>query len=284
MIRPARFLKQISRHMRREKRLSIGSFLVLAIVLVLVDIFWIASMSLTDEYHRMLKTVRMEVFLSETVPDSLLDVIESALTSVDGVTSIHFISKEEAARILETELGPGILEGLEENPLPRSYILSFDRLFRLEELDAMERQIMRLEGVDAVEFGRLWIEKVEYIGKMLRRIGYIVGGVILFVVLLTMANTNRLTARSKSRDFFQLKLLGAGPSYLLYPFLAEGFLSAFIAAAVGWVMLYYLAGQISFTAVTLAVPPIRDIVVYSFLAGFTGVIGAYLGIRRLLAS
>ncbi len=284
MIRPGRFLRQISRHMRREKRLSVGSFLVLAIVLILVDIFWIASISITGEYQRMLNTVRMEVFLIDAVPDSTLNVVKEALVTIDGVAAVDFISKDEAARILESELGPGILEGLDENPLPRSFILSFDRLFRLEELDAMERRIMRLSGVDMVEFGRPWIEKVEYVGKLLRRIGYVVGGIILFVVMLTMANTNRLTARSKSRDFFQLKLLGAGPSYLLYPFLAEGFLSACIAAALGWILLHYISDQVSFTAITLALPSVRDIAVYSFLAGVTGIIGAYLGIRRLLIS
>jgi cell division protein FtsX len=99
-----------------------------------------------------------------------------------------------------------------------------------------------------------------------------------------MANTNRLTARSKSTDFFQLKLLGAGPSYLLYPFLAEGFLSAFIAAVLGWAAMYYLAGRVSVATITLVLPSVFDVAIYALLAGLTGMAGAYLGIRRLLIS
>jgi len=284
MIRAGRFLRQISRHMRREKRLSLGSFLVLAIVLVLVDLFWIASGTINNEYRKLLTNVRMEVFLSDTIPDSVLTVVKDALASFEGVSSIDYISKDEAARQLQSQFGSGILDGLDENPLPRSFVLHFNHLLHLGDLDAMESRLQRLEGVDGVEFGRPWIQKIEHSGKLLRRIGIIVGTLILFVVLLTMANTNRLTARSKSRDFFQLKLLGAGPSYVLYPFLAEGFLSAFIAAALGWVLVYYLADQVSFTTFVLVFPNIPDIVIYSLVAGLTGMIGAYLGIRRLLIS
>ncbi len=284
MIRPSRFLRQISRHIRREKRLSLGSFLVLAIALILIDLFWIGSINLNDQYQQILKTVRMEVFLSDSVPDSALPVMEQALLALADVSSVSFTSKEEAARILENDLGAGILEGLEENPLPRSYIIFFGRTKNLEALNALENQLVRLEGIEAIEFGRPWIQKVENIGRNIRRIGYAVGGLILCVVLLTMANTNRLTARSKSRDFFQLRLLGAGPSYLIYPFLAEGFLSAFIAAMLGWVLLFYIADQVTFSAFTIILPSLGDTLIYSILAGITGIVGAWLGIRRLLLS
>lgn len=284
MIRASRFLRQVSRHMRREKRLSLGSFLVLTIVLMLVDLFWIASGTINHEYGKLLSDVRMEVFLSDTIPDSVLNVVKNALESFEGVSSVDYISKDDAARLLENQFGSGILDGLDENPLPRSFVLHFNHLLHLGDLEAMESRLKRLEGVDAVEFGRPWIQKIEHSGRLLQRIGIIVGAIILFVVLLTMANTNRLTARSKSRDFFQLKLLGAGPSYVLYPFLSEGFLSGFLAAALGWVLVYYFARQVSFTTFELVVPAIKDIVFYSLLAGLTGLIGAYLGIRRLLIS
>lgn len=284
MIRPGRFIKQIIRHIRREKRLSVGSFLVLAIVLILIDLFWIASLNLNEQYRQILSNIRMELFLSDTVPDNALPAIELALQSVDDVSSISYISKEEAAKIFENDLGSGILEGLEENPLPRSFIIFFNRPKNLETLDDLESRLMRIEGVDAIEFGRPWIQKVENIGRNLRRVGYGVGGLILFVVLLTMANTNRLTARSKSRDFFQLRLLGAGPSYLIYPFLAEGFMSALMAAALGWAFLYYVNEQLTFSTLTIIMPQLTDVLIYSLLAGITGLIGAYLGIRRLLIS
>ncbi len=284
MIRPGRFLRQISRHMGREKRLSLGSFLVLAIVLMLVDLFWIASGTINNEYRKLLTNVRMEVFLSDTIPDSVLTDVRNALESFEGVSSVDYISKDEAARQLESQFGSGILDGLDENPLPRSFVLHFNHLLHLGDLDAMESRLKRLSGVGGVEFGRPWIQKIEHSGRLLWRIGIIVGAIILFVVLLTMANTNRLTARSKSRDFFQLKLLGAGPSYVLYPFLAEGFLSALIAAALGWVLVYYLAQQVSFTSFSLVVPNIQDIALYALVAGLTGMAGAYLGIRRLLIS
>ncbi len=284
MIRPGRFFRQIGRHIMREKRVSLGSFLVLAIVLILIDIFWIASINITRQYDEILKKVKMELFLSKALPDSLVPVLKSSLLSLETVDSISFISKEMAARILENDLGPGILDELEDNPLPRSFTLHFNRPLSLNELDTLQSRLVKMEGVEAVEFGRPWMEKVENFGRTLRIIGYAAGALILFVVLLTMANTNRLTARSKSQDFFQLKLLGAGPSYLVYPFLAEGFLSAFIAAALGWAFVIYVADKVTFADFVLTLPGLDNILIYGLLAGLTGTAGAYLGIRRFIIS
>ncbi len=282
MIRPGRFFRQIGRHIMREKRLSLGSFLVLAIVLILIDIFWIASINITRQYDEILKKVKMELFLSKALPDSLVPVLKSSLLSIEEVDSISFVSKEMAARILENDLGPGILDELEDNPLPRSFTLHFNRSLSLNELDILQSRLVKMEGVEAIEFGRPWIEKVENFGRTLRIVGYAAGALILFVVLLTMANTNRLTARSKSQDFFQLKLLGAGPSYLVYPFLAEGFLSAFIGAALGWAFIIYAADKVTFAAFVLTLPGLDKILIYGLLAGLTGMAGAYLGIRRFI--
>lgn len=279
-----RLIRQISRHLLRQKGLSIGSFLVLVVILILVDLLWVASLSINEQYQQILRQVRMELFISNGFPDSSLAVIDRSLRSVEGVASVEFISKDEAAQALASELGTGILDGLEANPLPRSFILSFDQAKSLNELDILANRLKKLSGIDAIEFGRSWIERVERIERLLRRVVFGVGALIICIMLLTMANTNRLTAWSKSKDFFQLKLLGAGSSYLLCPFLAEGFLSAGAAAVLGWVLLWYLNGQMTFTAVTVVLPEMSEIIIYSILAGLTGMLGAYLGIRRLLLS
>ncbi len=281
---PGRLIRQVSRHLLRQKGLSLGSFLVLTIVLILVDLLWVASITINGQYRQILRQVRMEIFISDDVPDSALTIIDRSLRSVEGVASVEFISKDEAARVLEEDLGAGILGGLEANPLPRSFMLSFAQAKSLNDLEALEGRLKKLSGIDAVEFGRSWIERVERIERLLRRVVFGVGALILCIVLLTMANTNRLTAWSKSKDFFQLKLLGAGPTYLLYPFLAEGFLSAGAAAVLGWALLWYVNGQVTFSAVSVVLPGLSEIIIYSFLAGFTGMVGAYLGIRRLLLS
>lgn len=282
MISSGRFCQQVLRHFRREKRLSLGSFLVLGIVLILVDIFWLASININEQYHQILSQAKMEVYISEDLPDSLIPVLDDSLINMNHVAAIDYISKDEAIRILENNLGPGLIEILETNPLPRSFIVHFTENLNLSELDHLHDGLQALEGVDIVEFERTEIEKVEDFGKKLKIIGFSAGGLILFTVLLTMANTNRLTARSKSRDFFQLKLLGAGPSYLIYPYLAEGFLSAFIAAGLGWLIILYTMARVSFTSFSLVRPAGIEVFVYCIFAGVMGMAGAYLGIRRFI--
>jgi len=284
MINFNQLMRPGGRHVLQDKMISLGSFLVLLIALILIDFFWVASININKQYEEALKTVRMEIFLSDSIPETVLPTIKQSLLSYQEVDSVDFISKEEAAHLLESDLGTGILDDLEENPLPRSFVVHFGRAVSLATLDEIQSRIAKMTGVTAIEYGRPWIEKVEKIGRGFRRVGYLVGGLILFVVLLTMANTNRLTARSKSHDFFQLKLLGAGPMYLVYPFLADGFLSGFVAAILGWILLFYIASQVVLSGFVPVFPSFGQIFVYSILAGMAGMFGAYLGIRKLLVS
>ncbi len=278
------FFKQIFRHAGREKRLSLGSFLVMLIILLLLDIFWVGSLNINYQYRELLSGVKMEIFLDNLFPEENLPDLRLALREFEGVSMVKYISAKEAALILTDQLGPGLIEGLDSNPLPRSFEIQFGKLLTLEQLDSMRDNIHRIGYIDLVEYQRPWIAKMEKIGNNLQIAGYIIGGVILWIVLLTTANTHRLTARSKSRDFAQLKLLGAGPDYLLYPFLAEGFGSTLIAALLGWAGIFYLASRISLANFPLLMPDLDQVVIFSLVAGLTGLAGAYLGIRKYFRS
>lgn len=284
MIGSRLFFKQILRHAGREKRLSLGSFLVMLIILILLDIFWVASININYQYRELLSGVKMEIFLNNSFPEENLPDLRLALREFVGVSMVKYISANEAALILADELGPGLIDGLDSNPLPRSFEIQFGEMLTLAQLDAMHDNLNRIGHIDLVEYQRPWIAKMEKIGKIMRLTGYLVGGVILLIVLLTTANTHRLTARSKSRDFEQLKLLGAGPDYLLYPFLAEGFFSTLIAAVLGWVGILYLARNISFSNFSLLMPASDQVLIFIFSVGFIGLVGAYLGIRKFLRS
>ncbi len=274
--------RQIFRQLNRGKRLALGSFLVLFITLLLVDLFWIGGLNSREYYSRLLDQVKMEVFIFDDHPDSLIPATADSLKNITDVDSLMYISKDDAAAILENDLGPGILNQLETNPLPRSFVLSFRGGMNLSDLEAVEGRIMQLAGIDTIEYGRQWIAKVERTGDIVRRLGFGLGLLIVMIVLLTMANTNRLMARSKSNEFFQLSLLGAGDVYLVIPFLAEGFLSGLVAAILGWVLVYFVHDQVSFAQFTIYLPDITYIAAYCLGAGIIGMIGAYFGIRRML--
>jgi cell division transport system permease protein len=277
-------IRQVIRHIGREKWLFLGSVLVLAILLLLVDLFWIASLSLEAQYRQAMSTVAVETYLNDAVPEGNLAALETALKTIPNVASVAFVSKADAAGILESDLGEGILDVLEENPLPRSFILRFNRPMTLAALDECAGRIRAMAGVDAVEFGRPWIEKMERLDRNLHQAMFLLGGLIVFVVLLTLASTNRLSAKGKAPDFFQLKLLGAGPSYLIIPFLAEGFLSGLLAALLSWGAIFYIAGNITIAAFALNFPSPGGVLVYVLAAGLVAMTGAYLGIRKYVVA
>lgn len=273
-------IRQVLMHIGREKWLFLGSALVLAVLLLLVELFWIATLSLDAQTRQVMSAVAMEIYLNDSIPDAGLPAMEMALKAIPDVDTVTFVSKDDAAGILEADLGAGLLDVLEENPLPRSFVLRFRRPMTLAALDAAAERIDALAGVEAVEFGRPWIEKMERLNRNLHQAMYFLGGLIVFVVLLSLAGTNRLSAKGKAVDLFQMGLLGAGPAHLTFPFLAEGFMAGLLAAVLSWAGVYYLAGNITFVSLPLTLPSVHEIIVFTLTSALVATAGACLGIRK----
>ena len=62
--------------------------------------------------------LEMEAFLREPVTVDQRLAIERAARGVEGVETVDYISKDEAARIFKQEFGEDITQVLDFNPLP----------------------------------------------------------------------------------------------------------------------------------------------------------------------
>ncbi len=284
MIRINHILKEFFRSIYRNPGTTLSGLLSMALLFLLFDLFWIAAGSSNKFYSDLIADLKMEVFVSEGTSDSTLFAARTKLGEVAGVSDIEFISKDDAREQLTNLVGVDLLVGYDSiNPLPRSYIVSFEGDYlTAERLAATEQAFVGIDGVSHVYYSKNWIEKAEQTKGVLRNVGMALGLVILLAVVISSANNMRLMTRARGVGFHQMRLQGAGGLFLSLPFLIEGFVISGVSAAAGWLAIFYFKDKVDFTQFEIVFPANNDILIFCAAAAVLGVVSAYVGIRRHL--
>ncbi|UCD63807.1 MAG: hypothetical protein JSW34_13890 [Candidatus Zixiibacteriota bacterium] len=284
MIRINHILKEFFRNLYRNPGTAFGGFLSMALLFVLFDLFWIAAGTSDRFYDELLSDLKMEVFISEGVSDSSLAATRQAVASIPGIRETEYISKSDARRELETLVGIDLLIGYDTvNPLPRSYIVSFEpEYLTIDGLTGIEGRVLGVGGVSHVYYSRSWLEKAEDAKRVISEVGIALGVVILLALLISSANNMRLMTRARAVGFEQMRLQGAGGVFLAFPFLIEGLIISVFSAGVGWLVIFYFKDRVDFTRVEIIYPSVDQILLFCAGAAVVGVVSGYLGIRRLL--
>ncbi len=276
--------KEIFRNLYRNPGTSLSAILSMTLLFLLFDIFWIAADTSDQFYENYLSDLKMEVFIAEEYPDSSIEIIKNEIKKIEGVSSLSYISKENARKELAKLVGVDLLVGYDSsNPLPRSMILTFQaEKLNTANMAEIENYVISQKGVSHVYYSKNWLAKAESTKNIISDIGLLLGGLILLTVLVSSANNMRLTAKTRAIGFYQMRLLGAGKLLLAMPFIIEGVLLGALSAGLGWGMIFYWKDKIQFSSFEIIFPTFEEIGFYCLTAGLLGLISGYVGIRRLL--
>ncbi len=273
---------ELFRNIYRHPGTIFSSFLSLTLIFLLFDIFWISAMTSENFYNNLLKDLQMEIFVLEEYPDSLMANLESNVFKTEGVRQISYVSRADAKKELSRLIGTDLLAGYEDNnPLPRSFLIKFlPEYLNSKEINKIDRSLLKVEGVGAINFSRQWLVKAETTKAIIKKTGMGLGLLILLAALVSSANNIRFMARTRAVGFKQMRLLGAGELFITFPFLLEGILFGGISAIAGWSLLYYGKGEIQFKIVDIIFPEFQEIIIFCLSAAFLGFVSGYLGVRK----
>ncbi len=284
MTRTLYVLKELFRNIFKNPGTSFSAILSISLLLLLFDLFWIAAGTSDRFYGDLLSGINMEVYLSEDVSDTTTAELETDIQAVPGVATLTYISKAQAREDLNNLVGVDLLVGYDSlNPLPRSFVVTIaPEYLNTKALASISQQMTAFPGVSQVSYSRVWLEKAESTKGIIRNVGLMLGALILITVLVSSANNMRLTARTRTAGFHQMRLLGAGTWFLVAPFLLEGLIIGGISAGIGWLIIFYWKDKVDFTQVSIIFPDLRQILLYCGLAALLGLVSGFLGIRKLL--
>lgn len=215
------------RQLRRTPVLTGITLATFALVFFILGMLVFSGHHLLALSERMRQGTELSVFLTEDCSLDQRERIRGRLLQGEGVREIRFWDRAEATERFRQLLGEHayVMEGLEKNLLPASFEVSFSATTSVEPIRQLCSAIGKMKGVDSVEYGEGWVERVMPMLSAIRTLMAVVGGTILFVGLLIMANTIRLSIFAQQSEIRILRLVGATERFIKTPFfLAGGFL------------------------------------------------------------
>ena len=270
---------------------SIGSITAVLIILGIVLIMVLSINNLVVETKS--KFDEIQVFLDDDISEENAKAIEKEALGNPGVLAVEYKSKEEALRDMKKgwEENAYLLEGLETNPLPNSYIV---KLKDIEYANQVVEKIRGLDGGEDVNYYQELIEKMLIIANYVRGGGLIVILILIFISIFIISNTIKITVAARKREINIMKYVGATNGYIRGPFVIEGVIFGLIGAILSIIIVnrgytyffHSLSTELYVLFTVYLVPPkalIKDISIIFVAIGMgIGALGSMLSLKRFL--
>ena len=196
-----------------------------AFTLACVGIFLLLYVNLRAAAGWLQEDIKIMVYLDDRVVASTVSDLEQQLRTDRAVAALHFISKEQALGEFRAQFPSDshLLEGLGQNPLPASFVVTLAPPYRSPE--AVKRWAERvgvLPGVEKVDYNQDWIDALSTIIRSIELVAIGIGLILSAAAVTIIANTIRLTLFARRDELAILRLIGATKTFIRIPYLLEG--------------------------------------------------------------
>jgi cell division transport system permease protein len=164
-----------------------------------------------------------------------------ALDSMAETEEVSYLSSAEALQRFSTRLGndASLISGIGNDVLPASFTLKLRPEFR--QRDAVKILVNRIAQKNEwrdVHYGSEWIERFDAVRRLMHMSGTILGLFLFISAFLIVATTIWLILLTRKKEIDILRLLGATPLYIGFPFLLEGGLLGMMGGMVALFLVY----------------------------------------------
>ncbi len=272
---------------KRAKLSMFTAIVTVSISLLLLSSFAILFFNANSVVESLRDKVEMEAFLEDELSEPQIDALLARVGSVEGVQSVRFVSKEEAAAIFREEFGEDINKVLDFNPLPASAkIFLKDGYKTAQHAELIYGEVRTIAGVEDVIYRKTLLEMLDQRAQTFLWVALGIGIFITISSVFLVANTIRLAIYAKRKIVQTMKLIGATRRFIRGPFVLEGLiqglLGGLVAAGVVFLIFNYLETWISFQLSDFVrVDPwsYGIIVAVGCILGF---VGSMISIRRFI--
>ncbi len=280
-------ISEAFRGLRTAKISTFATIFTITLSLVLIIIFVTLSINSGKLIKAIKDKVEIEVFLTDDITNDEINEIREKIRSIGGVKNITYISKNDAAKIFEAEWGKEMLDVLESNPLPASLRINlYDEYKSPERMARIKNQIAAYQKVDDITYPEKYLETIEKNSSIILTVNLISLIIISLSSVFLVSNTIRLVIAARKKLIDILKLLGAKNSFIVTPFLIEGFILGIIGAALSGVILigldYYLSSKLLDKGMSISILTPEYIIYTAAIGIFLGIFGSIISVKRFL--
>lgn len=182
--------------------------------------------------------VQVNIVLNENISDVELKKFIADIGNQPFARNTVYISKEQALDSLKKELGEGAVGMLESNPLPAIIDVNIHAPYaHPDSLIKIKEQLASSRLVHEVIYQHSEVDKMSKNFNTVAMIILVFCSLLLFIAVVLINNTIRLSLYSKRFLIKSMQLVGATKGFIRWPFLKKGLVHGFIAGLVSTVLL-----------------------------------------------
>jgi cell division transport system permease protein len=202
---------------------SVSVIISLSLVLFVVGLLSLVLINAQKLSNYVKENIGFSIMIKEDVKEIELIEFNKILDAEDFTKSTRFISKEQATKELEQDLGEDFVNFLGFNPIMASIDVKLNSSYANN--DSLQSISSRLEKSDVVY-------EVFYQKNLIKKLNSNVGKISFFLICISLIlffiafalinNTIRLSVYSKRFIIRTMRLVGAENSFIQKPFLISG--------------------------------------------------------------
>ena len=202
---------------------SVSVIISLSLVLFVVGLLSLVLINAQKLSNYIKENIGFSIMIKEDVKEIELIEFNKILDAEDFTKSTRFISKEQATKELEDDLGEDFVNFLGYNPIKASIDVKLNSSYANN--DSLQNISTRLEKSDVVY-------EIFYQKNLIKKLNINVGKISFFLVCISLIlffiafalinNTIRLSVYSKRFIIRTMRLVGAENSFIQKPFLITG--------------------------------------------------------------
>lgn len=215
---------------QKLKTSSVTVVISLALVLFMLGLLGLVVINAKKLSNHIKENVGFQVVLKDTTTTAELDILKQEISSSAFTKEVTYISKDEAAKKLQKDLGEDFITFLGYNPLLSSLDVKLNSDYaNVDSLAGFEKQIMQKHFVKEVIYHKDMIKQVNDNAKVISIYILIFSGLLLVVAIALINNTIRLSIYAKRFLIRTMYLVGATQGFIRMPFILKGVRQGVIA-------------------------------------------------------
>ena len=225
----------------RAKLSAFVSVTTIGISLLLLGLFAIITVNASRFIDALRMKVEIEAFLQEPVTADQVAALQKQVAAIEGVETVVYVSKDEAANIFKQEFGEDIKKVLDFNPLPPSFKIRLRDGYRTAvAAQTMSKRLTETKGIESVVYRKALLELIDQRTETVHNLTLGLGLLVGLSAILLVSNTIRLAIYAKQRIIRTMELVGATRGFIRLPFLLEGIIQGLLGGVVASALLYVL--------------------------------------------
>jgi len=234
------------------------------------------------------ENIGFTIVLTEDSKDVDVFRLQKNLDATHYIKSTRYISKDDAAKELQAELGEDFVDFLGYNPLLNSIEAKlYANYANPDSLAWIELELKEYGQIKEIFYQKNLVHLVNENIKKISLMLLIFAGLLIIISIALLNNTIRLMIYSKRLIIHTMQLVGATRGFIRWPFIYSNILQGFISSIIA---ILFLSAIISYAEKELnALITLRDFelvsLVFSFVIIFSIIltsISTYFAVNRYL--